>query len=59
MVKHIRLQRKDNVLFHKSLVGMGSNIAAVVAIIKYVMCLTRAKFADKANVEIALKKKIY
>lgn len=36
---------------------MGSNIPAVVAIIKYVICLTKAKFTDNANVEITLKKK--
>lgn len=32
------------------------NTAAIVAIIKYVICLTKANFTDKANVEITLKK---
>lgn len=36
---------------------MGSNKPAVVAIIKYVICLTKAKFTDNANVEITFKKK--
>lgn len=36
--------------------GIGSNIAAVVALIRYAMCLTTAKFTDKVNVEITLKK---
>lgn len=36
---------------------MGSNIAAIVAVIKYVICLTKANFIDKANVEITFKKK--
>lgn len=35
---------------------MGSNIAAVTAIIKHVTCLNKAKFTDKVNVEITLKK---
>lgn len=34
---------------------MGSNIAAVIAAIKYVICLTKAKFTDKVYVEITLK----
>jgi len=36
---------------------MVSNTAAIVTIIKYVICLIKAKFTDKANVEIALKRK--
>lgn len=30
---------------------------AVVAIIRYAMCLTTAKFTDRVNVEITFKKK--
>lgn len=48
---------RQHVFLQNSLVGIGSNIAAVVAIIRYAMCLTTAKFTDRVNVEITLKKK--
>lgn len=36
--------------------GPGADSAAVVATIMYVISLTKAKFTDKANVGITLKK---
>lgn len=56
---HQTAKQRQHVFLQNSVVGISSNIAAVVALIRYAMCLTTAKFTDRVNVEITLKKKIY